>query len=246
VAGDAVVIGPVSEPSARPVDDRCRTSAPPSGLPRAALPLGRCSEVGAVTEKLHKLAALRLLSDGLGKLEKQHQPRIERGDNPADVDREIAQAALTGVVAFFLDHGIESQPLVRLLGGLEALSAGSSPPAMFTPIPTRHRRPDAPSIEGTKGRLAAIMEFRQQAGLTRKAAGEWVARHISSKSKRQLGPVTPATVDSWFAKWGGDRGTTPGGGRDGYLHMRAILADKRPTEQQLKKIFEVLPRSLPS
>jgi hypothetical protein len=201
---------------------------------------------GAVAEKLHMLAALRLLGDGLGKLEKQHQQRIERGDKPADVDREIAQAALTGVVTFFLDHGIESQPLVRLLSELAALSAGASPSAMLAPTVTRHRRPDAPTIEEIKGRLAAIMEFRQQAGLTRKAAGEWVARHITSKLKRQLGSVTRATVDSWLAKWGGHRGMTPGSGRDGYLHMHNILADRKPTEQQLKKIVEVLARSLPS
>jgi hypothetical protein len=67
---------------------------------------------------LHKLAALRLLSDGLSKFEMQHQPRIERGDHPADVDREIAQAALAGVVTFLLDNGIESQPLFRLLSAL--------------------------------------------------------------------------------------------------------------------------------
>ena len=34
-----------------------------------------------------------------------------------------AQAALNGVVTFFLDHGIESQPLVRLLSGLAAVPA---------------------------------------------------------------------------------------------------------------------------
>jgi hypothetical protein len=199
-----------------------------------------------VAEKLHKLAALRELSAGMDELEKTHRHRIERGDNPADVDRETAQAALTNVVAFFLDHGIETQPLFRLMSELAALTAGSSPSRMLAPAVTRHRRPDSPGIEGIKGRLAAIMEFRQQAGLTRKAAGDWVVRHIPSQMKRQLGSVTRAAVDSWLVKWGGQRGTTSGAGREGYLSMRAILEAQKPTEQQLKAIIEVLSRSLPS
>jgi hypothetical protein len=76
-----------------------------------------------------KLAALRLLGDALGKLEEQSQQRIARGDNPADVDRETAQAALTAVVAFFLDYGIESKPLVRLFyrwARLHGIGAGQS------------------------------------------------------------------------------------------------------------------------
>jgi hypothetical protein len=192
--------------------------------------------------KLNKLAGLRLLSDGMSHLERQHKERIDRGDNPAEVDREAAQAALTGVVTFFLDHGIESQPLVRLLNELAALTAGSSTSRMLTPAVTRHRRPDSPVIEGIKGRLAAIMEYRQGAGLTRKAAGEWVVRHIPSELKRRLGSVSRATVDSWVVKWGGQHGTTSASGREGYLHMRSILEQRRPTEQQLKKVIGVLAR----
>jgi hypothetical protein len=55
-----------------------------------------------LTGKLHQLAALRLLSDGMGELEEHRRQRIERGDNLAEVDRETAQAALNGVVTFFL------------------------------------------------------------------------------------------------------------------------------------------------
>jgi hypothetical protein len=201
---------------------------------------------GALAGKLNKLAALRLLSDGMSQLERQHKERIERGENPADVDREIAQMALNGVVTLFMASSIESSPLVRLLDGLTALSAGSSLPAMLAPTVTRHRRPDAPSIEGIKGRLAAIMEFQQQAGLTRNAAAEWVARHIPPKMKHQLGSVVPATVDSWLVRWGGERGADPGGGREGYLAMRAILVQLRHSEAELKKILDVLERSLPS
>jgi hypothetical protein len=121
-----------------------------------------------LAKTLHKLAALRLLSEAMGEIEKQRQQRVEGGDNAADVDRETAQTALNGVLTFFLDYGIESRPLVRLLSELAALSAGSSPSPMLAPAITRHRRPDAPAIEGIKGRLAAVMEFRQQAGLTRR------------------------------------------------------------------------------
>ena len=196
-------------------------------------------------KKLHKLASLRLLNDGLGNLELQRLSRIERGDNPAKVDRETAQAALNGLVTFLLDHGIESQPFVRLLSGLVALTAGSSLPAIFAPTVTRHRRPDPPTVEGIKGRLAAIMEFRQQAGLSRKGAGEWVVRNLPLNTKLQLGLGSRATVDSWLAKWGGQRGTA-GDGREGYMHMRAILTERRPTELQLKKTMQVLAKSLPS
>ena len=101
-------------------------------------------------------------------------------------------------------------------------------------------------LEDADGRLAAIMKFRQQAGLTREQAADWVVRHIPPKMRHRLGSVTPATVDSWLVKWGGNRGTTPGSGRDGYLCMRAILDDQRPTEPQLKKILEMLAKSLPS
>jgi hypothetical protein len=204
------------------------------------------SGVVPLAGKLNEVAALRLLSDRMSQLERQHKERIERGGNPADVDREIAQMALTDVVTLFLDCSIESSPLVRLLDGLVALSAGSSPPAMLAPTVTRHRRPDSPSIEGTKGRLAAIMEFRQTEGLSRKAAAEWVARYLPAELKRQLGSATRAAVDSWLVKWGGQRGTTPGSGREGYLCMRAILADHKPTEPKLKKVMKVLPRSLAS
>jgi hypothetical protein len=100
-------------------------------------------------------------------------------------------------------------------------------------------------IEVVKGRLAAIMEFKQQTGLNRRAAGEWVARHIPPEMKRGLGTATRRAVDSWLLKWGGKRGPSTNG-RDGYLHMRAILTDKRPADQQLKNIIQALARSLPS
>jgi hypothetical protein len=199
-----------------------------------------------LAKKQHKLAALRLLSDEMSELEKEHQQRIERGDDPAEADREAARMALTSVSTFFQDHGIEAKPLVRLLGELVALSAGSRPSRMLTPTVTRHRRPDAPTVETIKGRLAAIMEFRQEAGLTRKAAGEWVIHHLPSEMKRKLGLGSQVTVSGWLVKWGGQRGATSGSGRDGYLRMRAILQALKPAEPKLKKTIERLARSLPS
>jgi hypothetical protein len=182
----------------------------------------------------------------MSELEKQRRDRLERGDNPGEADRDAAQLALTDVVTFFLDHGIQSEPLVRLLSELAALSAGSSPSPMLAPAVTSHRRPDAPAIEGIKGRLAAIMDFRQQAGLTRKEAAKWVAESLPPKMRHRLGSVRPATVDSWLVKWGGEHGAAPGSGREGYLHMRNILADRSPVEQDLKKILDILAQSLPS
>lgn len=206
---------------------------------------GRSGSV-ASTNKAPALAPLHLLKERMAKLEQQHQQRIARDDVPAVVDREIAQLALTDVVEFFMDSGIDSTPLTRLLADLEALSAGSRPSRMLATAVTRHRRPDAPTIQGTKGRLAAIMEFQQEAGLSRKKAGEWIARHVPKTMRRQLGPVTRSAVDSWLAKWGKTRGEISDSGREGYLHMRTILQDRKPTEAQLKRIIAVLMRSLPS
>jgi hypothetical protein len=192
------------------------------------------------------LAALRLLSDNMSLIEQHRREGIDRGDDPAKADRDAAQWALTGVVAFFQDCGIQSEPLVRLLGELVALSAGSNPSRMLAPTTTTNRRPDAPVLEGIKGRLAAIVEYRQEAGLSRKAASEWVVRHIPPTMQRKLGSVKPATIGNWLVNWGGERGANPGAGRDGYLHMRAILENKKPIEADLKVILRMLARSLPA
>jgi hypothetical protein len=199
-----------------------------------------------VAEKLRRLAALRQLGRRMGAIETQRQQRIKDGETPPEVDRDAAQLALTDVVTFFLDYEIESEPLVRLLNELAALSAGASTSAMIAPAPTRHRRPDTPAVEGIKGRLAAVMEFRQQAGLTRKQAAEWVIRHLPPKMKRRFGSISWATVESWLVKSGGESGAVAGSGREGYLSMRRILVDQRPTELDLKKTFDVLARSFPS
>lgn len=199
-----------------------------------------------MADEPHKLAALRRLNSGMAELERQRRQRIDRGEDAATVDRETAQVALTAVADFFHAYGIEAKPLVRLLGELAALTAGSAPSRMLRPAATRHRRPDAPAVEAIKGRLAAIMEFRQKTGSTRKAAAEWVVQHIPSEMKGRLGSVRRATVDSWLVKWGGQRGGRPGSGREGYLAMRAILEELRPTGAQLQKIMQALARSLPS
>jgi hypothetical protein len=101
-------------------------------------------------------------------------------------------------------------------------------------------------MEGVKGRLAAIMEFRQKTGSTRKAASQWVARNAPPEVKRRLGSLSSSAVDSWLAKWGGERGATAGSGREGYLNMRAILDTRQPNEQQLKTILGVLAQSVPA
>lgn len=196
-----------------------------------------------MAKQIPKLAALRMLGDLMKELEKQRQKRIDSGDEPADVDRETAQGALTGVMQFFLDHGIETMPLMRLLSELGAVTAGASPSKMLAPSASRHRRPVAPTIEAMKGRLAAIMEFRQAAGFPRKFAGEWVVRHVPAKMKRKLSLTSHETVSAWLVKWGGQRGAKPGPGRNGYLSMRGILQSKTPSETQLKAIIKVLARS---
>jgi hypothetical protein len=198
------------------------------------------------TGRLHVLAALRLLQGQMRAYEGERQHRIGRGDEPAEADRDAAQLALTAVVAFFLDYGIESEPLVRLLGELAALSEGSLPSAMLTPVPKSHRRPTPPTVEGIKGRLAAIMKYQQSVGMSRKEAARWVITHMPTKMRNQLGSIAPSTVDSWLTKWGGDRGATYGSGREGYLHMSSLLRRRSFSEKDLEGVLDVLERSLPS
>ncbi len=196
-------------------------------------------------KSLHKPKAFRLLAEGMSELQKQHQRRIQNGEDPAFVDREVAQCGLTGVVAFLQECEIETGPLVRLLAELVALTAGSKPSRMLAPTTTRHRRPTPPMIDAVKGRLAAIMAYQQQSGLDRKQAGSWVARHLPPEMKRLLKSNSRAAIDSWLSRWGGSR-TPSSPGRDGYRHMAVILSTKKPTEPQLKKIIQVLAKSLPS
>ncbi len=193
---------------------------------------------------LHKLEAFRLLAERMSELETLRQQRIQNRDDFAVADREIVESSLAAVVTFLQECKIESGALVPLLADLAALSAGASPSPMLAPAATRHRRPDAPLIESIKGRLAAIMEFQQQhAGMTRKAAGEWVVRHIPLKMKSQLGSPTRATMDSWLLKWGGETGPSSNG-REGYLPMHTILADRKPAEQALIKVMKSIEKSL--
>lgn len=200
-------------------------------------------KVGA---KLHKLAALRILSEGIAKFEDIREQRITAGHDLVEVDRDTVQMALTCVVGFLDDCGVESGPLARLLGDIDALSNGSSPSRMLAPAATRHRRPESPTIEEVKGRLAAAMEYLQQTGMARKAAAAAVVRLMPPALRRRLKSVGVGAVDCWLVKWGGDHGAEPGSGREGYLHMRAILAQHRPSRQTLQKTLKAIERTLPA
>jgi len=194
---------------------------------------------------MRKLAALRLLGEELSNVEAERLRRLETKDDAAAANRDAAQLALNAVLTFFQDYGIEAGPLVPLLADIAALSSGSRPSGMLTPARASRRPLDSPAIEALKGRLAAIMEFRQQEGLSRKAAGEWVVRHAPARMKQKLPLSKRTALDSWLVKWGGKHGT-PSSGRDGYAAMQAILNSQRPNEQQLKTILATLVRWLPA
>ena len=198
-----------------------------------------------MSEKLHRLAALRVLGEGMTNFERLRQQRIDAGENPAEVDRDIAQLALTCAVGFCLDLGIEAGPLHRLLGGLEGLSAGAKAPEMLRPSRIGHRRVDSPNVEGVKGRLAAIMEFKQKRGLSRKDAAQWVARNVPPELKRCIGPISARAVESWRTNWGGRYGTK-GSGQEGYRHMREILTARVPavSDSDLSVVMATLAQSL--
>lgn len=195
-----------------------------------------------MTEKPHELAALRLLGKELDRYEQEREERLAAGEDRPIVDREAAQQALTAVSAFLFDQGIETTSLNRLLSELVALTAGANPSPMLAPFPTSHRRPEAPGVESLKGRLAALMEYRQRTGSTRKEAAAWVVRYMPAAMARSLGGVQPATVSSWLSKWGGERGAQPGDGREGYEAMRAILVQHQPGEAELIRVLISLER----
>jgi hypothetical protein len=183
---------------------------------------------------------LQQLNASMIRLEEERLRRVEERQEPAAVtDRETAQKALNVVVAFFLDHSIESTPLVRLLSALSALSAGSRLPNMFEPLPASNRRPDSPGTEGIKGRLAAIAEYLQRSGKSRRAATRQVVE-LLTLTNAPLPKPTSATVDSWLVKWGGNRGAKDGAGREGYLAMRSILKDTKPSADQMKRIVKII------
>jgi hypothetical protein len=193
-------------------------------------------------DKLHKLAALRVLKEGMAKFEAVRQARLEAGQAQGEVDRETAQLALTCVVGFFVDHGIEAGPLHRVLGGLEALSAGSRAIEMLRPITVAHRPIDPPVVEEVKGRLAAIMAYLQKQGLSRRQAAQWVSENLPPELG--LGQVSASAVDSWLAKWGGQYGTK-GSGQEGYRHTLDILAARKPppNKSDLKNVMAGLAKS---
>ena len=200
------------------------------------------SKIESESKPVHKLAGLRQLGEHLSQIEQERLRRIGKGDDRAVADRDAAQWALTVVADFLLDQRMQAKPLNRLLADLVALSDGAKPSRMLTQAPARHRRRDSALIENFKGRLAAVMEYRQKTGSSRKAAGEWVVRQLSPTMKRRLGASTRAAVDGWLGKWGGVRGASPGDGREGYLAMSAILAARRPTEGRLKRVIVALAR----
>ena len=163
----------------------------------------------------------------------------------ANIDLVSVLNALTFASMFLDQHKVESGAFKRMLSDLVAISEGANPSAMLRPRPTSHRRPIAAPIEAVKGRQAAMVEYFQGKGLTRKEAATRVVRASSDSMKRKLGLSSPNTIESWAVQWGGDRGAEKGDGREGYEFMRAILQAKNPTEGDLRGTLKVLDDSLP-
>jgi hypothetical protein len=115
-------------------------------------------------------------------------------------DRETAQNALKVVMTFLLDHGIESSPVARLLSALSALSAGSSLPNIFKPLPASNRRPDSPEIEGIKCRLAGIVEYLQRSGKSRRAATQWGVQLLSQTTAPLAAHIERSLIEDGFNK----------------------------------------------
>lgn len=190
-------------------------------------------------------SAIQSLDERLREIEQQRNARIAAGEDRAHVDREAAEEGLGRIILALEYLGVETSPVIGIIADINAISSGSTPSAMLTPLPADRRRPDSPSIENFKGRLAAIMEHYQRCGLTRKEAAVRVVRHTPSDLLRKLSLKSPATVDSWLLKWGGERGANIGDGRKGYEETRYILLTNNAPESKLPDALKSLDLILP-
>jgi hypothetical protein len=197
------------------------------------------------TNKPHMLAVLRTMRAGLRRFENSRNARVAAGEDEAEANRDAAQSALTLVVMFLQDHGYESASLTRLVADLAALEQGSKPSRMLLRRAVKHRSTDSPIIETIKGRLAAIMEYRQGMGGGRFAARKWVFDHLSRAMQEKLRINSGAAVDRWLVNWGGRPGPSSPG-RSGYEAMQTLLEKHRPTERALKAVIKGLAKSLPA
>jgi hypothetical protein len=197
------------------------------------------------TNNRHMLAAVRTMGAGLRRFEKSRNARVAAGEDVAEASRDAAQSALTLVVMFLQDYGYESASLTRLVADLAALEQGSKPSRMLSRRVVKHRSTASPTIETIKGRLAAIMEYRQGMGVGRLASRKWVFDCLSRAMREKLKINSGSAVDRWLVTWGGQYGTSSPG-RSGYDAMRTLLEKHRPTERALKKAIKGLAKSLPA
>jgi hypothetical protein len=200
--------------------------------------------LAATAYKPHKLALLRTLDAGLNHFEAIRTKAIADGEDEAEANRDAAQRALTFIAMFLQELDYESGSVGRVVADLAALEQGSKPSRMLMPRITPHRALDAPLIETIKGRLAAIMEYRQRE-LSRRDAAAWVLRHLPGAAQGKLKVNKPGTIDSWLTKWGGRYGTASVG-RVALFGMRSLLEQLKPNEQGLKTVLVRLARSLPA
>jgi hypothetical protein len=199
-----------------------------------------------VPKQLDEVSTLGELGDAMMQIEKQRLLLVKGATNPAEADRNAAQMGLIAIASFLANNGIESKPVIRLLAELSAITDGSRLSDMLTPDVSGHRPVEPGLIDGMKGRLAAVMEYRQRrGGLARKAAAASVARHLPKAMKLRLRSPQPSTVASWLSKWGGERGATAGPGREGYLSMRSILHGQELSEPQIRGIIDSLAGYVP-
>jgi hypothetical protein len=194
---------------------------------------------------IHKLRAMRILEEEMRSWQQWREESQENGDDPVETDRSAAQMSLTAVIRFLQHRGFVRGALIPLLADLVTLSDGQQPSRMLQVSLPSHRPADHPVVALTKGRLAAIMEYRQITGSTRKEARDWVVDHLPASMKKKLNVNHGTTVDSWLAKWGGEFGT-PSDGRDGYVSMKQTLEAEQPTETDLVRIMAKLESYLPA
>jgi hypothetical protein len=156
----------------------------------------------------------------------------------------VASAASLKEVRNFLSIIAPSHSLMLLGNALTDLLEGGTVPAMLTPLNEfTNRPPDSPQIMAIKGALAGVMRTLQDAGTSREAAANLIARNLSPELATRISrkPITARTVEEWVDRFGGDH-VEENSGRRAY---RTWSRGKAPSSQKIREITERMAKTLP-
>jgi hypothetical protein len=160
----------------------------------------------------------------------------------------VASAAAVSKVRSFLSLIAPSHSLQLLENALTGLVQGGAVSAMFAPFEEFTSRPrDAPQIMGMKGALAGMMRTLQDAGTSREAAANLIARNLSPELTARISrkPITARTVKEWADRFGGDHAEENSGRRAYRTWSRGTYASPL-NGQKIREMTERMSKTLPA